>query len=175
MFYRVINRSESTVVTLGQAKNQLNIIDGEDEGLDDDHIQLLVDTAVELSEKYTRRLFTVETVELLVQNKRSFFLPLGEVETVTSAKLVNGDSDVEFTFSPISQILTFADDADITSEIKITYNAGYAKPARAAILGSMMLLSSMWENREDTITGMTVADIPLNSTAILDSIKLGWF
>tara|TARA_R110002049_G_scaffold81910_3_gene208303 strand:+ start:1001 stop:1522 length:522 start_codon:yes stop_codon:yes gene_type:complete len=173
MFYRVINRSETAVVTLAQSKNQLNIVD--DEGLDDDHIQLLIDTAVELSEKYTRRLFTVETVELLTQNKQSFFLPLGEVETVTSAKFASDDSDVGFTFNAISQIFTFDDNVDTTKEIKITYTAGYTKPARAAIMGSMMLISSMWENREDTITGMTVADIPLNSTAILDSIKLGWF
>jgi hypothetical protein len=175
MYYRILNRSDIAVVTLKQAKNQLNMIDGEDDGVDDEHIQFLTDTAVELAEKYTGRLFTIETVELLVKNCRSFFLPCGEVESVTSAVVTCDSSSAGFSFSPISQKFTFDDSFDITKEVVVTYNAGYAKPENAAIMGSMMLLSSLWENREDTVTGVTVADIPLDSTAILDSIRLGYF
>ena len=175
MYYRVLNRSEIAVVTLKQAKNQLNMIAGEDDGEDDDHIQLLIDTAVELSEKYTRRLFSVETVELSLKNVRQFYLPLGEVESITSAVVTGDSSSAGFSFNPISQIFKFDDNFDISKEVTITYNAGYKKPPNAAIMGAMMLLASLWENREDTVTGLTVSDIPLNSTAILDSIKLGWF
>lgn len=175
MYYRILNKSEKAVVTLKQAKNQLNIIAGEDDGEDDDHIQLLIDTAVELSEKYTRRLFTVETVELSTIGARKLYLPYGEVENVTSAVVTGDSSEVGFTFSPISQILQFNSDVDVSKDITVTYNAGYDKPAKAALMGSMMLLASLWENREDTVSGLSIADIPLNSTAILDSIKLGWF
>lgn len=175
MYYRVKNRSNKTVVTLRQAKNQLNIIDGEDDGVDDDHIQLLIDTSIELAEKYTRRLFTVETVELLTQGCLEFFLPCGEVESIISAKVTGDDSDAAFSFNPISQLFKFDSAFDTSKEVVITYKAGYEKPERAALMGSMMLISSLYENREDTVTGLTIADIPLSSTSILDSIKLGWF
>lgn len=174
MFNRVKNRSEKAIVTMAQAKGQLNILVADDDGTDDAHIQLLIDTAVELSEKYTGRLFSTGTVELLVKNKKSFYLPYGEVESITSAVVTGDSSNAEYSFNPISQIFTFDDKVDISKDIAITYNAGYVKPPNAAIMGSLMLLSSLWENREDTVTGVSVDDIPLNSMSILDSIKLWW-
>jgi hypothetical protein len=175
MFNRVIARSAIATVTLAQAKHQLNIIDGEDDGSDDEHIQLLIDTATELAQKYTGRLFKVGTVEVLAKNYRSWFLSYGEVASITSAVVTSDSSTAGFTFSPISQIFKFDDDFDVTQEVIVTYDAGYTETPKAAVMGILMMVSSMWENREDTVIGMTVADIPLKSTSILDSIKLEWF
>lgn len=175
MFYRVTQRSDVAVVTLKEAKGQLNIVDGEDEGVDDSHIQLLIDASVELAESYTKRLFTPSTVELSVSGQRSFFLPCGNVESVTSAVVTGDNSDAPFTFNPISQIFTFGDNFDFNKDVTITYDAGYTVLPLVAKMGVMMLLSSLDENRVDTVTGLTAADISLNSTAILNSIKLGYF
>lgn len=168
MYKRVISQAPLSVVTLDEAKSQLNIIDDTDE---DTHIELLIGAATKLAQKYTGRLLSVGTVEILVSGVDVVTLPYGEVETITSAT-VTGD-DVNFIFEPISQELLFTDVLDESAKVKVTFDAGYTddKVPFEAKMGVLMLISSLYENREDSATA-TVNDIPLNSTAILDSIKL---
>lgn len=172
MYTKISNREKKSVVTLEQAKHQLNQID--DEGDDNSHIQLLVDASTNLAEKYTKRLFSKSEVQLSVTGKEFFFLPYGEVEGVSSVT-ANGEDFTQYTFNPISQIFQFDTGVDIYQDFVISYEAGYVKLPEEGVMGILMLVASMWENREDTITGLTVNDIPLSSTAILDSIKLEWF
>lgn len=171
MFTRLSNRENKAVVTLAQAKNQLNIID---DNSDDDHIQLLIDSATALAEKYTGRVFVKTDVELSVTGEDLFFLPMGEVDAVSSVE-VNGQAVTQYKFNPISQCFQFDIGYDFHQDFVIKYVAGYDKAPSEAVMGILMLVSSLWENREDTVTGLTVGDIPLNSTAILDSIKLEYF
>jgi len=172
MYTKILNREKKSAVTLDQAKHQLNIID--DEGEDNSHIQLLVDASTNLAEKYTKRLFSKSEVLLSVTGKSFFFLPYGEVEGVSSVT-VNGEEFTQYSFNTISQIFQFDEGVDIHQDFVITYEAGYIKLPEEGVMGILMLVNSLWENREDTVTGLTVSDIPLNSTAILDSIKLEWF
>jgi len=168
MYKRVISQAVLAVVSLDEAKNQLNIIDDTSE---DDHVTLLIESATRLAQKYTGRLLSLSNAELVITGKQKFFMPFGEVEDITTAK-VAGDP-VNFTFEPISQILTITDTLLDTDEVKVTFDAGYkdGKAPFEAKMGVLMMLSSLYENREDTVEG-SVSNIPLNSTRILDAIKL---
>jgi len=79
---------------------------------------------------------------------------------------------VNYSFNVISQKLVIHDNV-IPESLTATFNIlGLTQhESSIAALGIKMLISSMYENREDTVT-MSVSDIPLNSVSILDAIKL---
>lgn len=167
MFTKITNKAEYDIVTLTEAKRQLNIMDTEH----DNHIDLLIEAASGLAESYTRRLITKATVTL-VTDKCTTILPFGEVESITSVKV--NDVDVDYVFNPIRQRVSLVN--PVSDEITIVYDAGYAsgKVPKNVKMGILMIISSLFENREDSVTGVSVNDISLNSLAILDSVKLDY-
>lgn len=84
MFKRVIQQDPLQIVSIDQAKAQLNIIDDESE---DEYLQSLIDGATNLAERYTNRMLSSGTVEMSV-GKGTYFIPLGTAESIASAKLV---------------------------------------------------------------------------------------
>lgn len=166
-------RSQEThrIVTLNDAKRQLNIIDNTD---DDLHIQLLIDAAIGLAETFTNRMLSSGVVDLVITGKNKFYLPYGEVTEVNTPIVATVTSDpVEFTFNPISQVITITDEILSTDEVMVTYDAGYAHGdvPKKAVMGILMLIASMWENRENN-SESSVNEIPLNSQQLLGSIKI---
>ena len=169
MYSRIKSQTPLTVVTLAQAKAQLNIVDSD---IDNDHINLLIGVATERAQDYTNRLLSVGVMELITNGARQLYLPKGEVEAVTTAQVTSDQSDVDFTFEPISQILAFSDDVDVNQDIKITYSAGYVTPPKSAVMGVLMILASLDLNREDESSGGSISKISLNSEKLLDQIRI---
>jgi len=166
MFKRVIQQEPLQIVSIEQAKAQLNIIDDDSEN---EYIQSLIDGATNLAERYTNRMLSTGTVEMSL-SKGSYFIPLGVTDSITSVKV--GSEAVNYSFNTISQRITIHDDVEPDSVVVIFDVIELSQHDRdIASLGVKMLVSSLYENREDTVT-MTTNDIPLNSTSILDSIKL---
>ncbi len=166
MFTKVTNQAELNAVSLDEAKSQLNIVDDNSE---DVHVQLLIDTATNLAQKYTNRLFSIGTVNLLVSNKLCMFLPYGEAESITSVQ-VTGD-DISYEFEPITQELVITDHILSTDKVKVIYQAGYVDAPHEAKMGILMLISTLYEFRESFIDA-SISDIPLSATAVLDAIKI---
>ena len=160
---------QQPVVTLAQAKAQLGIVDDTSQ---DAHIGLLMDVATELAETYTNRLFTVMRAEVLSIERQKFYLPYGEVGSVDTVVVTGDGSDVAFTFEPISQILTLDDYFDCSQQVKVTYSAGYLVPPKSATMGVLMLISTLYENREDEVAGLSVSSVTLTSRQILNAIKI---
>lgn len=172
MYSKIIQQAPLEIVSLAQAKGQLNIIDYDD---DDQHIQLLIDVCGDLAEGYTNRMLSTGTVTSTSTGSYLFFLPYGEVVNSEENPIVAtvNDEAINFEFDEISQRMKITDTSVcIDDEVTITYQAGYGKAPNAAKMGVLMLLSSLYNNREDSVTGLTVADIPLDSTKILDRIKI---
>jgi len=166
MFKRVIQQEPLQIVSIEQAKAQLNIIDDDSEN---EYIQSLIDGATNLAERYTNRMLSTGTVEMSL-SKGSYFIPLGVTDSITSAKV--GSEAVNYSFNTISQRITIHDDVKPGSVVVIFDVIELSQDDRdIASLGVKRLVSSLYENREDTVT-MTTSDIPLKSTSILDSIKL---
>lgn len=169
MYSRIKSQTPLTVVTLTQAKAQLNIVDND---ADNDHINLLIEVATERAQDYTNRLLSVGVVELITNGVRQLYLPKGQVEEVTTAQVTSDQTNVDFTFEPISQILTFDDNVDVNQNITITYSAGYVTPPKSAVMGVLMILASLDLNREDESSGGSISNISLNSENLLNSIRI---
>lgn len=165
---------ELNFITLDQAKRQLDIIDSNE---DDLLIGGYTLTAMELSEKATSRLLSESTVTMQISGSLEFTLPYGEIDSITSVQ-VDGN-DVSYDYNDISEIMTITSgNVTCSDKIVVTYIAGFKDPEKvpqAIQMGAKMLISSMYENRGDVVTGITVNDIPLNSKALFDSCKLEWF
>lgn len=171
MYTKITSQEPLEIVSLAEAKHQLNIIDNDD---DDTHIQLLIDACSELAEGYTKRMLSSGIVDLIISGRQSFFLPYGEATEEENAIVATADGDpITFEFEPISQTLTI-DDGQIspTDKVKITYSAGYKTVPNSVKMGVLMMIDTLFNNRGDTVVGLTVADIPLNSMAILNKVKI---
>lgn len=172
MYTKITSQEPLQIVSLAQAKRQLNIIDNTE---DDEHIQLLIDVCSELAEGYTKRMLSTGVVDLIISGKKSFFLPYGEATEDNTAIVatVTGDP-VTFVFEPISQVFTLDDGQEITTtdEVKLTYSAGYKTVPNSVKMGVLMMISTLYENREDNVVGLSVNDIPLNSMTILNKVKI---
>lgn len=171
MYTKITAQTPLAIVTLLEAKSQLNIVD---DVTHDTHIQLLIEAASELAEGYTKRMLSTGTVELITSGQQIFFLPYGEAtEAVTAIVATVAGNPITFEFEPISQIFTI-DNGQITStdKVRLIYKAGYATIPTSVKMGVLMIISSLFENREDIAVGLSVNDIPLSSMQILNKVKI---
>lgn len=156
----------SGLITLDEAKRQCRLLPSFN--MDDDDLTHLISVACELAQTYTRRLLTEGVINLEANEYRnSIMLPYGNVSTVNSV-LLDDVEDTEFTFSTVTGLLQ---PSRTYNNIKVNYDAGYVTLPTSAKQGILMLISTMYNNRDDFVTGMTAGKMPLYSTKLLDSIK----
>lgn len=174
MYVKITNNKPLNFITLNDAKRQLNIYDDNDH---DAHLGDLIYTAMELAEKATNRKLTTCTVTLITQScDKIIKVPYGEVSAITSLK--NGDTDVTFEFNPVKQQINVTDDT-VTDDTELTviYDAGYSDPNNipsSIKMGAKILISDLFENRNSTVVGMSVNDIPMTAKALFDVEKLDY-
>lgn len=169
--FRTITRSQALqVVTLEQAKSQLNIIDFDD---DDAFINMCIDTAGQMVEAGTNRLLSRCDVEIVATGDSvTVDLPFGEVkgiETVTH----NGE-DIPYTFDKHRQQIRLSglglrEDDDIV----ITFQAGYDSAAIPSPLKSaaLLIISNLYDHREDAIES-NLATAPMTSQTLMSGYKI---
>lgn len=168
--YTVINNQAdlSTLVTLAEAKRQCRL--DPSFTLDDDELTDMTLVCTELAQSYTKRLLTVGSVSVEVEENKSVIqLPWGNVTTIDEV-LLDDTATTAFTFSPITQKLKITSGVAF-SNIKVTYTAGYTTLPMKAKQGILVMISTMYNNREDVATGTTVEELPLTARRLLDSIK----
>lgn len=173
MYIRIKQRTNPlNVVTLDEARGQLNLLPSENDF--DTHIQILIEACSELAEAYTRRRLSRCVILLLSESGEDgndFKLPFGEVnnDDIVSVKDQEGN-DVTYTFNEISQRIVL----DKLTDVTIEYSAGYedANIPSKAKLGILSMLNTFFNHREDFIAGLSVEEVPITSTKILDAIKL---
>ena len=174
MYIKVTNKTPLNFITLNDAKRQLNIVD---DTTDNIHISDLIKAAMELSEIATHRKLSPCTVNLVVRACSTIRVPFGDVETITSVTTVDA-APVNYTFNEITQQITITDTSILSDdELMIVYDVGYDDPNKvphAIKMGAKILISDFYENRESTVVGASVADIPLGAKALFDSQKLDY-
>lgn len=156
----------SSLVTLDEAKRQCRLLPSFT--LDDDDLNHLIAACTELAQVYTHRLLTVGTVVAESDEYRPVIqLPWGNATTITEV-LLDDVEYTDYTFSTVTQKLKIP---TTYSNIKITYEAGYATLPVRVKQGILMMISTWYNNREDYVTGMTLDTIPLSSLKALDSVR----
>lgn len=166
--YKKINSqaSLSTVVTLAEAKTQCRVT----HTMEDSYITALITVAAELAQTYSNRLLTLGSVTTVIEYPASQIqLPFGEVTAITALSL-DGTASTDYTFSPVTQKVTItAPDTYVSAEI--TYNCGYSVLPSAVKQAVLMMISTLYNNRQDIVTGVTVEQIPLTSRMLLDTVR----
>ena len=162
--------SFSTLVTLAEAKAQCNILLSQT--IDDTYIQSLVLSACDIAQTYTHRLLSEGSIALRVDCGGSEVrLPYGEPTLIT--EIIIDDVDItadteKYSLDDITEKLTI--NVSYT-KLKVTYDAGYDVLPAKVKQGILLMISTMYENRGDWISGMTIAKAPMTSLKLLDSVK----
>lgn len=168
MFTKFERTDDLRIVTLTEAKNQLNIIDNNEL---DKQIELLIHTVGELCEGATNRLLSRATVTLECSPYcGSKLMPFGEIDAMTSVEV--DSTGIQYTFSNISQMLTIPEQGlDPSKNIIATFDAGYTKIPYALKQAALVLISDLFEHRESVIQGQFV-DTPMSAKILLQRYKI---
>lgn len=170
MFTKIQRLDPLALVTLTEAKDQLNIIDFND---DDSHIRNLISTSSNLCEEYTNRLFSkCQVTGQFLANKVCVTLPYSPVINIVSVKV--GEEDVAYDFDEFTEELTLTDTTvDPYAKIRVVYHAGFTNITAPEMVkhACKILISDFYANRE-SVSDKAVNDIPLSAVKILDAYKL---
>lgn len=166
MYKKINNQADfENIVSLSEAKTQCRVM----HTMDDTYLETLILVACELAQVYTARMITQGSATVVVERCESVItMPFGEVTTITEL-LLDGTTSTDFTFEPVTQKLTIN---TAYSVAKATFNAGYIEPPKAVKQAILMLVSTMYDTRQDHIAGLTVAQMPLTSKMLLDTVKI---
>lgn len=167
MFKKINSQAPlSGLLTLAEVKTQCRVT----HTMEDAFLTSLITVAAELAQSYTKRLLTPGSVTISAKPQYSdILLPFGDVTAITSLTL-DGTASTDYTFNPVSEILTVTSTTPYI-EVDITYNCGYTAAPSAVKQAMLMMISTLYNNRQDNVTGMTVAEIPLTSKMLLDTVK----
>lgn len=167
MYSQILNQTAFTdVVTLAEAKTQCRVT----HTFDDDYITALIPVACEMAQSYSGRLLTLGSCASVVENyQTSILLPFGEVTDITEL-LIDGEVSTEFEFEEVTQKVNITTTLTF-SKVKITYDCGYAVVPSAVKQAILMIISTLYNNRQDFVVGLTVAEVPMVSRTLLDTVK----
>ena len=166
--YTVIQSQDTLtgLVTLDEAKVQCRLLPSYT--LDDADLTHITGVACELAQTFTRKLLTPGVIQAESDDYRSSIpLPWGNVSAINEV-LLDDVADTEFTFSTTTGLLK---PSRPYSNIKVNYNAGYTSLPLTAKHGILMMISTMYDNKEDFIANMSIEKIPLASVKLLNAIK----
>ena len=178
-------------LSLAEAKAHLRIPTGDTE--DDAYIASLISAAREYAEGYTKRAISTQTCVYTLDSFPSVIdLPRCPVQSVTSIEYVDTDGDTQAVASYQSDLIgtatarlkpaynaSWPDTRAVTNAVTITYEAGYGATGDSpdtvptSIKQALLLIiGSLYENRENEITGTIVSDVPFNAQCLLDLYRL---
>ena len=170
MYTKINSQDSLELVTLEQVKRQCNLM--ESIAMDDEYLNSLIPVCSELAQSYTKRLLTLGSVTTEVeQYYPQIILPWGGVESVTEV-LIDGVATTAYTFSDVTQKVTFASGVRFNN-VRITYDCGYSTDNLPTKIkhAVLMMVSTMYRNRDDFVVGMTVESMPLQSKTLLNGVK----
>lgn len=183
VYSRVSVQPASEPVSLEDMKVFLKV-DGSDE---DALITSLISVARQLCETYAGLSFITQTrvVKMDRFNCKDVILPYGPVQSITSLAYVDEDDAPQtitsgYTLDTQSGLskLRVNDDWPVTNNILnnvvITYVAGQATASALVQHAIKMEVATLYENRQNEITGNITHMISYNSAMLLDTIKVYW-
>lgn len=190
----LISISNLEPVQLSEAKAHLRV----DESFNDDdvYIRMLIKAARERAEAYTGRAFVQKTYNLyLTEYASAVELPNEPISTVDEVKYLNSagtwvalasltdyvlaksNTGVQVILNDISALST----TENVDKIKIKYTCGvYANVAGDSVknpfpdsvkYAMLLMIRTMYDNRDNIVTGTIVNEIPTNSQFLLNPFR----
>lgn len=164
MYSKIVNQAPLTLVTLSEAKEQCRVTHAFDDAL----ITRLILVAADLAQSYTRRMLTVGSAVAVFESGASTIqLPYGEATAVTEI-LLDDVISTDFTFEPVTQKVTIN---PFYNKAKITFTAGYTTIPDSVKHAILMTVSTLYSNRDNFVTGLSIATLPYTSEVLLNRVR----
>lgn len=171
-------------VTLNRAKEHLRVLHNDD----DAYIRDLIRAARQRAETFTGRHFVEKTIDLIFYNyKSSVEIPFKDVKSVELNHCFYRNVARQWQLFPagaihtelIPTVIFRQKPADILTEtgedqlIKMRIVVGPSEQVNHDVKYAILLMiATMYENREDVVRGMTINSIPENSTNLLRPYRI---
>lgn len=170
MFTKYTRLEPLKILTLDEAKNQLNIVDFVD---DDNYIISLIHAASDICERATNRLFSkcLVTGQFTVY-ETSLYLPFSPINSIVSVMV--GADLLTYEFNEYSEVLTVTDvTADPYSNATVIFNAGYSADDVPHIVkqACKIIVADFYANRE-SIIGDKMTEVPMSALQLLKTTKI---
>jgi len=171
-------------VTLAEARLHLRVTDTSEDAL----ITSLITAARIYCEHYTQRAIGSQTLELALDEfpDGSIELPMSPVTAITSVKYID-EAGTEQTISSANYTL---DDYSHThwvvpavnyvwpmpicgaNVVKVRYVAGAATTPAPVLAAMKLIVGHLFENREQSIVGLTINELPMGVMSLLDTYRI---
>lgn len=175
MYKKIVTQTDMNLVTLAEAKAQCRLTTSFT--MDDDYLESLIAVCSELAQNYVKRLLTTGTViASLEKYQEKTFLYGGDITaidsiTATSPAGEEGDIIAFASVNPVSQYLTISPLYASYTDFEITYQCGYETVPTKVKQGILMMIASMYNNREDGLINQSYEKLPFTSITLLDSVR----
>ncbi len=182
MITDILSTDEVDVVTLEEAMEHSRITDNYDELV----VQMCLDGAQDIIEQYlNRRLRPTTFIGVEPVYRKRITLPYPPIHSITSVTCEDSDENeitltegTHYKFDTIRKAVTFLNswtDASQYCEFKITFTCGYEsieeipRSVRHAI---RQTFATLYENREDTVLGLNIQQIPAPSKRLCRAYRV---
>lgn len=168
--FKILTQTDFTAVTLAEAKAQCRLMSSFI--MDDDYLTALIAVAADAAQEYLHWMVSTGTVKQysdeggVLQLYGRYVTSITEITaTDRSGDEVTLTVDEDYTYNDVTEEITVS---TVYTDIYITYACGAADNDLPAAVkhGVLMLVSTMYNNREDFITGLTVEKMPLASKCL---------
>lgn len=165
MYSQIVTQTPlSDVVTLDEAKKQCRVT----HTFDDDYITSLIAVAADMAQSYSGRIMTPATAVSVIEKYTPVVqLPFGDVTTVNTVE-IDGSVTTDFEFEPVTQKLNVSGSY---SKLKVNYDCGFVTLPVAVKHAILITISTLYNNREDFVAGVTIAELPLTANNLLNTVK----
>jgi len=189
MSYKITTAVATEPLTSTEAKLHCKV-----DTTDDDTIfTALITAAREFAEHYTGVAFAPQTLEMALNGfprdkdgvDTGFDLDMPPVASITHIKYTDGDG-TEQTLSAANYSLSAYGTAnrvvmgyatawpatqDIENSVRVRYVTGYTTLPKAARAALLLLIGHLYENRQ-SVSALSLSEIPLGSRVLLDTVRL---
>jgi uncharacterized phiE125 gp8 family phage protein len=155
--------------------------------IDDDYdieiVQANIAAATDLVEKWlNRKLFSTEMVGSIPSFRKRVNIPYPPIHEVTKVTMEDSNGTVtelvsgtDYRFDDISEQVIFMTDQSRYENFKFHYKCGYEN--RSDIPMSILhaikqTASTLYENREDTVIGASVSEVPLKTQRLIGAYRV---
>lgn len=168
--FKIQSQDPFASVTLAEAKEQCRLTSSFT--MDDDYINGLILAAADCAQEYLHWMVSPGVVKQFAEEAGEILLYGKFIDTITTVTAKNAQNeDVTLTaddyiYNDVTEAITIDDKY---SDIFITYSCGADTDdlPHNVKQGILMLIATMYNNREDFVTGMSVEKMPMSSYKLL--------
>lgn len=148
-----ITQPTTQPVTVEEAKSFCRVLDSDNDAI----ISLLIDAATDYAQNVTGRQLCTATYEVVVGGQQSpLRLPKAPLKTIISVTCNGVALDYSLHYDYDIAFIEFS----ATDDVTITYECGYDVVPKSLQAWCLNKVSTLYENRESIVVGLTVAEIP---------------